>query len=418
MPPHIHEILEKDCYSCHSDRRRLAWFDEIQPGYWLVRKDILTAREHLDFSTLGSKPSTAQKAALYEAVNMIQLGAMPLHRFVALHPEAKVSSEDLAALKTYLSPWAPLTAATTAPGTSQFSALSADTPSVRLENVGREWNAIAFDPSFESWKPLSFTDRGDNNTFRFILGNEIAIQAAESGHISPWPDGTRFAKIAWQQQPGSDGLVYPGKFVQVELMIKDSKKYAATDGWGWGRWRGVDLKPYGSDARFVNECTGCHRPVKGNDYVYTPPITNAGSTLQEAVNNRAAALPAAVPYHPLRWTAITLFVDPKTHTMSTLYGNETAVKSLHARSESPATVSYAQGAVLALVTWTQRDDPHWFGGRIPDSPISVEFVTVGPQNASSYRRFDGPNLAEPHPPSASIAQRTSFLVGLKPTSLP
>jgi Cytochrome P460 len=121
-------------------------------------------------------------------------------------------------------------------------------------------NGIAFDPSFESWKPLSFTDRGDNNTFRFILGNDIAIQAAESGHISPWPDGTRFAKIAWQQQPGSDGIVYPGKFWQVELMIKDSKKYASTDGGGWGRWRGVDLKPYGSDARFVNECTGCHSP--------------------------------------------------------------------------------------------------------------------------------------------------------------
>jgi hypothetical protein len=52
------------------------------PGYWLVRHDILTAREHLNFSTLGSKPVTAQKAALYEAVNMIQLGVMPLPSFL------------------------------------------------------------------------------------------------------------------------------------------------------------------------------------------------------------------------------------------------------------------------------------------------------------------------------------------------
>src|ERR1700739_4723284 len=86
VPPQIHQILEKDCYSCHSDERRLAWFDEIQPGYWLVRKDILEAREHLDFSTLGSKPEAAQKATLYAAVNMIQLGTMPLPRFLALHP--------------------------------------------------------------------------------------------------------------------------------------------------------------------------------------------------------------------------------------------------------------------------------------------------------------------------------------------
>jgi hypothetical protein len=303
-------------------------------------------------------------------------------------------------------------------GGPPLPAASADTSWIRLDDVSSESNGVAFDPSFESWKPLSFTDRGDNNTFRFILGNDIAIQAAESGHISPWPDGARFAKIAWQQQLGSDGIIYPGNFVQVELMIKDANRYATTDGWGWGRWRGLDLKPYGSDARFVNECTGCHQPVKGNDYVYTPPITSARSTLLEAVNNRAASLPNGLPYQPLRWTPITMFVDPRTHTMSTLYGNEAAAKSLHARSASPAAPSYDPGAVLALVTWAQRDDPHWFGARIADSPASMEFVTVGPQNTLSYRCFDGPNLDEAHPLSMTIAQRTSFLVGLKPASLP
>jgi Haem-binding domain/Cytochrome P460 len=418
VPAHIHQVLERSCYSCHSDQRRLAWFDEIQPGYSLVRKDILTGREHLDFSTLGSKPGGAQKAALYEAVNMIQLGAMPLPRFVALHQEAKVSSGDLAALKAYLAPWAPLPAASTSAGSSELPAVFAATPSTRLENVSPEWNGVAFDSSFEGWKPLSFTDRGDNNTFRFILGNDIAIQAAESGHISPWPDGTRFAKIAWQQQLGSDAIVYTGKFVQVELMIKDSRKYASTEGWGWGRWRGVDLKPYGSDGGFVNECTGCHQPLKGNEYVYTLPITSARSTLLEAVNNRAASLPGGLPYQPLRWTPITMFVDRNDHTVSTLYGNEMAIQSVDARNASPSTPHYKPGAVLALVTWVQRDDPHWFGARIPDLPGSVEFVTVGPQNTASYRGFEGPNLAESHSGATETAQRTSFLVNLKPASLP
>lgn len=418
VPPRIHQILEKDCYSCHSDQRRLAWFDEIQPGYWLVRKDVLAARAHLDFSTLGSKPAAAQKAALYEAVNMIQLGAMPLPRFIALHPDAKVRWEDLADLKAYLSPWAPLQVSSEATSSSHSSLPPAATDAIRLENVSPELNGVAFDPSFESWKPLSFTDRGDNNTFRFILGNNIAIQAAESGQISPWPEGTRFAKIAWQQQLGSDGLIHPGEFVQVELMVKDSNKYASTDGWGWGRWRGNDLKPYGADSHFVKECTGCHQPVKGNDYVYTLPISGARSTLQETLNNRAAALPATLPFQPMNWTPITMFVDQRTHTMSTLYGNETAVRSLHARSAAPIAPDYEQGSVLALITWVQRDDPHWFGGRIPDSPVSVEYVAAGPQNTSSYRRFDGPNLAETHPLSPVIAQRTSFLVKLAPAPLP
>jgi hypothetical protein len=289
---------------------------------------------------------------------------------------------------------------------------------MRLEDVGPEWNGLPFDPSFEGRKPLSFTDRGDNNTFRFVLGNDIAAKAAESGEISPWPDGTRLAKVAWQQQLDGDGLFYPGKFVQVELMIKDSKRYSSADGWGWGRWRDADLRPYGSDARFVNECTGCHQPLKGNDSVYTLPITTAWSTHPETINNRAAWLPKDLPYQPLRWTAITMFVDRKSHAMSTLYGNEAATKSVIARSPSPSAHRYQPGAVLALVTWIQRDDPHWFGARVPDLPSSVEFVTVGPQNSPSYRSFDGPNLAESHPGANAAAQRTSFLIRLKPASIP
>jgi hypothetical protein len=414
-PEHIRHILAKDCYACHSDQRRLAWFDEIEPGYWLVRKDILTAREHLDFSTLGSKPAAAQKAALYEAVNMIQLGAMPLPRFVALHPEAKVSADDLAAMKAYLSPWAALPAS--APiAASPAAATTMASPAVQLANVSPEWNGVAFDPSFETWKPLSFSDRGDNDTFRFILGNEIAIQAARSGHISPWPDGTRFAKIAWQQQLGDDGLVHPGEFVQVELMTKDSRRYAATEGWGWGRWRGVNLKPYGSDAHFQNECTGCHQPVKGDDYVYTPPITTAQSPLREAVNNHAAALPAGLPYQPLGWQAITMFVDRKNHTMSTLYGNSEATESIEAANAALSSPHYRPGTVLALVTWIQREDPHWFGARIPAAPASVEFVTVGTQGAPAYTRFAGPALAGTD--AENGVQRASFLLGLKPVALP
>jgi Cytochrome P460 len=73
----------------------------------------------------------------------------------------------------------------------------------------------------------------------------------------------------------ADGLVHPGKFVRVELMVKDAQRYKHTDGWGWGRWRGLDLKPYGEDPRFVQQCISCHLPVRGNDYVYTEPMTTS-----------------------------------------------------------------------------------------------------------------------------------------------
>jgi mono/diheme cytochrome c family protein len=419
-PPEVKRILEKDCYSCHSDQRRLSWFDKIVPGYWLVRYDILTAREHLNFSTLGAKPAAAQKAALYEAVNMIQLGAMPLQAFVKLHPEARVAPEDLATLKAYLSPWTPaLTHSVSLPESIDAKTGGVLAP-VSLVSVHQEFNGFPFDPDFENWKLISATDRGDNNTFRFILGNDIAKKAADSGNISPWPDGTRFAKIAWQQQLGPDGLVHPGEFVQVELMLKDAHRYKNTEGWGWGRWRGLDLKPYGADARFVNECTGCHQPVRGNDYVYTLPITTAALNRDEVVNNSAAVLPATLPYQPLTWNAITMYVDRKARTMATLFGNRAAMEGVQMRGAAPlGGPKYPAGAVLALVTWVQRDDPHWFGGRIPAMPESIEFVQVAAtEHTISYQRFAGNGLTEEHSATSVAALRTNFMLGLTPVQLP
>ncbi len=419
-PPAVKQILVKSCYSCHSDERRLAWFDQIEPAYWIVRHDILNARSHLNFSTLGSAPPAVQRARLFEAVNMIQLGAMPLHQFVALHPDARVSPEELAELKAYLAPW---TTVPSLPSKKKSDGQpagggNAAATLISLSAVQPEPNGLAFDPSFESWKLISTTDRGDNNTFRFILGNDVAMNAAQSGNISPWPDGTRFAKIAWQQERSADGLVHPGRFVQVELMVKDARRFKDTDGWGWGRWRGLDLKPYGDDAHFVDECTGCHMPVRGNDYVYTLPITSARLNREEIVNNAAASLPASLPWQPLGWPAITMYVDPTTRTMATLYGNDAAMQIVtrgDAMGAPPP--SYPSGAVLALVTWVQRDDPHWFGGRIPDTPLAVEYVQIS-SSADSYRAFGGKALIEEHVDAKSAAQRTNFILSLKPGPLP
>jgi len=415
-PPQVRQILDKDCYSCHSDERRLSWFDEVVPAYWLVRHDVLTAREHLNFSTLGSKTAGVQKATLYEAVNMIQLGAMPPPQFTQLHPEARVTPEELAVLKAYLVPWTQTPSGPTSiPSGDSGKAFAAP---ATLAAVHPEFNGLPFDSGFENWHLISTTDRGDNNTFRFILGNDIAMNAAESGSVSPWPDGTRFAKIAWLQESGPDGLVHPGGFVQVELMVKDAQRYKDTDGWGWGRWRGMDLKPYGDNEHFVNECAGCHQPVRGDDYVFTLPISEAIVGRGEVVNNLAAALPASLPYQPLNWRAITMYVDPKSRTTATLFGNDTAMGGVQPRG-AESTPSYPAGALLALVTWAQRDDPHWFGARIPAAPQSVEFVEVaGPRLPSEYRVFAGMGLSENHPASSTVAERTLFVLGLAPAQLP
>jgi cbb3-type cytochrome oxidase cytochrome c subunit len=279
-PPEVKQVLRNSCYSCHSNETKLPWFDEVVPAYWVVTSDVKEARKHLNFSEIGGLPAAQQKGILFEAVNQIQLGVMPLPAYLHVHPGAAVTPEALAVLRNYLTVPADGANAAEAAAKAVADASAADVEygkwvhasTVSLE-VKQEFNGVEFIPDYKNWKVISSTDRFDNHTMREILGNDVAIKAIAENHINPWPDGTAFAKVAWQQShPDAQGVVKTGAFIQVELMIKDAKKYAATEGWGFGRWRGTDLKPYGKDAAFQNECTGCHAPMAKNDFVYTMPI--------------------------------------------------------------------------------------------------------------------------------------------------
>ena len=134
-------------------------------------------------------------------------------------------------------------------------------------------NGIELPADFADWRLVSTSARADNDTLRAILGNKAAIKAARAGSINPWPDGAILAKVAWRREDIKEWppAAVPGGFLQVEFMIKDSRKYARTGGWGFARWWGAELKPYGKDAGFVDECFSCHQPVKDRDFVFTRP---------------------------------------------------------------------------------------------------------------------------------------------------
>jgi hypothetical protein len=132
-------------------------------------------------------------------------------------------------------------------------------------------NGIAMPEGYEDWRLIAPSHRTDKNHIRVILGNDAAIEAAREGKTNPWPDGAVLGKLVWKDETDPDwpSATVPGEFVHTEFMVKDAKKYAATGGWGFARWVGTELKPYGSDAGFVQECFGCHVPVAYNDYVFT-----------------------------------------------------------------------------------------------------------------------------------------------------
>lgn len=134
-------------------------------------------------------------------------------------------------------------------------------------------NGIEIPVNYKDWRVIGSSHREDNKTLRVILGNDTAIAAARLGKTNPWPEGSILAKLVWKDasHPDWEQATVPGEFVHAEFMVKDSGKYQATGGWGFARWLGMEQKPYGKDAAFVQECFGCHQPVKGNDYVFTHP---------------------------------------------------------------------------------------------------------------------------------------------------
>ncbi|MBE9462391.1 heme-binding domain-containing protein [Dyadobacter subterraneus] len=272
IAPHdVQVILKKACYDCHSNETQLLWFDKIAPASWMVAKDVKDARHVLNFSHWDSLAPGDQKAKLFEAFNQISLGAMPLKQYAALHREAKLSAAEILILKSYI--------------TSLVSFKTSDTSLVNAANHQYdEWtgtksakvkpapNGIEYIPDFKNWKAISTSDRFDNGTMRVIVANDIAVKAIKENHINPWPNGATFAKIAWDELIDSTGKVQTGAFKQVEFMIKDDNKYQKTAGWGWARWKGMQLTPYGKNETFTQECINCHRPVKDNDFVFTMPL--------------------------------------------------------------------------------------------------------------------------------------------------
>jgi len=136
-------------------------------------------------------------------------------------------------------------------------------------------NGVELPNGYRNWPVIASSHRTDNQTLRVILGNEIAFRAIREDRMSPWPDGTILAKLVWKDTTHEawPAATIPGAFVHAEFMVKDGVKYADTGGWGFARWVGMDQVPYGRGPEFVQECFGCHLPVRGTDYVFTHPAT-------------------------------------------------------------------------------------------------------------------------------------------------
>jgi hypothetical protein len=240
---------------------------------WLVANDVKRARKHLNFSDIGKLPISDQRLLLFDAVNQIQLGAMPLENYRLVHSGSSVTPEKLETLRKYVASQAPpdpsVSRDVQAAEDGRESRVSSDVSGSEVQDT---IGGVSFNPDYKFWRQIGITERRDNNTIRAVLGNDVAIKAIADRHINPWPDGAILAKVTWHEQGDGTGLVRAADFVQVEMMKRDRKKYRSTSGWGWGRWLGSRLRPDAKTADLRNACIDCHAPMRHNDYVFTMPM--------------------------------------------------------------------------------------------------------------------------------------------------
>jgi hypothetical protein len=137
-------------------------------------------------------------------------------------------------------------------------------------------------PIFVTKIPLGYRDfrlisvaheEGNLNSLGAVLGNDVAIKAYREGTL-PYPNGTIIVALHYRHAPSEENdrifgraqSFVPGPPTNIQFMVKDSQKYAATGGWGFGHFS-TDGKP-GAEA-LMRTCFPCHAQEKARDLVFT-----------------------------------------------------------------------------------------------------------------------------------------------------
>lgn len=127
-------------------------------------------------------------------------------------------------------------------------------------------------PDYRDWRLVSVAhEAGSLNDLRAVLGNDIAIRAYRRGAAS-FPDGAVIARIAWAYVPSAENdkafgraqSFVPGAPTNVQFMVRDARRYAATGGWGFVQFNAGKPAPI-----VVKDCFSCHVPAKAQDYLFT-----------------------------------------------------------------------------------------------------------------------------------------------------
>lgn len=271
VPQPIEQILERSCFNCHSNEQQLSILEKTAPISWWVNKDIVRAREVLNFSEWDKLSVAEQEGKFYAILNMVKAGKMPLPAYALTHPGSKLSSDEVEMLKTY---------------TLSLSSKNQTVPTVK--EVPLSPNGVAYNAEFKDWQVIGISSFFDNS-IRIIYGNPIAVKAIEEENFHPWPNGSTVAKAVFKQVKKANGAIVPGEFINVQYMVKNGTAYTDTEGWGFAKFSGPDLKPTGKTALFAKQsCIGCHRQLAGETgFLFdVPPKVNSKKLIEQHLETK------------------------------------------------------------------------------------------------------------------------------------
>ncbi|NQV29578.1 MAG: heme-binding domain-containing protein [Candidatus Marinimicrobia bacterium] len=93
-PADIQMILKTSCYDCHSNETVWPWYSKIAPASFLITRDVVEGRKHLNFSDFSEMDAFDSTDLAEEIIEMLEEGKMPLPPYLLLHPDARLSDDQ------------------------------------------------------------------------------------------------------------------------------------------------------------------------------------------------------------------------------------------------------------------------------------------------------------------------------------
>jgi hypothetical protein len=145
---------------------------------------------------------------------------------------------------------------------------------IQAQSIQKPTQPIKLPKNYRKWRLISVAhEEGDLHDLRAILANDLAARAFLSNAVQ-FPSGSKIVRLAWQYSASADNnrafgreqSFVAGSPTNIQLMVRDSRRYAATSGWGYAQFADPGAK---NEAAHPGACAGCHLSAIDHGFVFT-----------------------------------------------------------------------------------------------------------------------------------------------------